>query len=144
MAEPTEERCLCERTQEGRLHCPVKIHLLAVVFSLTITPHRSAYKLLEMNQKKRFLRPGRHVLDLGAAPGAWTQVALKEGCRVCSVDLLDHSLKGEQSEASLWLKGDFQAEEIEKQMRAFAPLYEVILCDAAPSYSGQQSLDHLP
>jgi 23S rRNA U2552 (ribose-2'-O)-methylase RlmE/FtsJ len=43
----------------------------------------------------------------------------------------------------LWLKGDFQSEEIQLQITQFAPQFEVLLCDAAPSYSGQQSLDHL-
>uniref|UniRef100_A0A8C9Q631 rRNA methyltransferase 2, mitochondrial n=1 Tax=Spermophilus dauricus TaxID=99837 RepID=A0A8C9Q631_SPEDA len=41
---------------------------------------RSAFKLLEMNERHRILWPGLRVLDCGAAPGAWSQVAVHTGC----------------------------------------------------------------
>src|SRR5436190_17840460 len=52
---------------------------------------RSAYKLTEIDERDRLFRPGQVVLDLGAAPGGWTQVAVKrvgERGRVIGIDLL--------------------------------------------------------
>src|ERR1700716_1105179 len=52
---------------------------------------RAAFKLLEINDKEKLLRPGVIVVDLGAAPGGWSQVAaqkVKPGGRVIAVDLL--------------------------------------------------------
>ncbi len=53
---------------------------------------RSAYKLLEINARDRLFRPGMTVVDLGAAPGSWSQVARRlvgPGGRVIATDLLD-------------------------------------------------------
>jgi len=49
---------------------------------------RAAYKLIELDQKFHFLKPGARVIDLGAAPGGWAQVAVAKGCKVVGVDLL--------------------------------------------------------
>src|SRR5579864_3288148 len=49
---------------------------------------RAAYKLIELDEKFRFLKPGQNVLDLGAAPGGWTQVAVKKKARVVAIDIL--------------------------------------------------------
>ena len=50
---------------------------------------RAAYKLIEIDDKFRFLKPGGRVLDLGAAPGGWSQVAVQRGASaVVGVDLL--------------------------------------------------------
>ncbi len=52
---------------------------------------RAAFKLIEINEKEKFLRPGATVVDLGAAPGSWSQVAaerVKPGGRVIAIDLL--------------------------------------------------------
>jgi 23S rRNA (uridine2552-2'-O)-methyltransferase len=50
---------------------------------------RAAYKLLELDQKFRVLRKGARVLDLGSAPGGWSQVAAKAGAVVVAADVLD-------------------------------------------------------
>ncbi|MCR6643694.1 MAG: RlmE family RNA methyltransferase [Terricaulis sp.] len=49
---------------------------------------RAAYKLIELDEKFQFLKRGARVIDLGAAPGGWAQVAVKRGCAVVGVDLL--------------------------------------------------------
>lgn len=49
---------------------------------------RAAYKLIELDEKFHFLKRGQRVIDLGAAPGGWAQVAVKRGCTVVGVDLL--------------------------------------------------------
>lgn len=48
---------------------------------------RAAYKLVGLDERFELLKPGRHVLDLGCAPGGWTQVAAAAGCRVVGLDL---------------------------------------------------------
>ena len=45
---------------------------------------RAAYKLLEIDDKHRLLKPGQRVVDLGAAPGGWSQIAARPGCRPSS------------------------------------------------------------
>lgn len=49
---------------------------------------RAAYKLLEIDEKAKVLKRGQSVVDLGAAPGGWCQVALARGCNVVAIDLL--------------------------------------------------------
>lgn len=50
---------------------------------------RAAYKLIEIDEKLHLLKPGQFVVDLGAAPGGWSQVAVKKGCQVIALDLLE-------------------------------------------------------
>src|ERR1700743_1822172 len=50
---------------------------------------RAAFKLIELNEKFRFLKKGARVLDLGAAPGGWSQVAAQRGARVVGADVLE-------------------------------------------------------
>ena len=108
---------------------------------------RAAFKLLDMDAKRRFLKPRAAVLDLGAAPGGWTQVALRKGCGpVVSCDLLEHSLPpGDPCLPQLqWIKGDFTSAEVQARMAArLGGQCDVLLCDAAPDYAGQASLDHI-
>src|SRR5512140_1520402 len=49
---------------------------------------RAAYKLLEIDQRDHLLKPGTAVVDWGATPGGWSQVAAARGCRVIALDLL--------------------------------------------------------
>lgn len=98
---------------------------------------RAAYKLLEIDQRDRLLKPGMIVVDLGAAPGSWCQVAvqkMKRQGRVVAIDLLPvapmpgvESLEGDFTEqASLdWLEGKLQG------ARA-----DLVLSDMAPNISG--------
>ena len=50
---------------------------------------RAAYKLLEIDEKAKLLKKGQSVIDLGAAPGGWCQVAAAKGCNVVAIDLLE-------------------------------------------------------
>jgi 23S rRNA (uridine2552-2'-O)-methyltransferase len=49
---------------------------------------RAAYKILEIDEKAKILKRGQSVIDLGAAPGGWCQVAAAKGCKVVAIDLL--------------------------------------------------------
>ncbi len=97
---------------------------------------RSAYKLIEIQKKYRLLNPQKFVLDLGAAPGGWSQVAL-EYCgpgRITAIDLLDmQPLSG----VSI-ITGDF-----EEQLTNLNQEFSVILSDMSPSTCGISSVDHL-
>jgi len=94
---------------------------------------RAAYKLLELDEKHRILKPGFVVIDLGAAPGGWAQVAaakVRPGGRVVAIDLLDMApVPGVEFQ-----KGDFR--EI-----AFEGLADVVLSDISPNISGIRDTD---
>jgi 23S rRNA (uridine2552-2'-O)-methyltransferase len=112
---------------------------------------RAAYKIIGIDDKYRFLLPGARVLDLGAAPGGWCQVAVarvnalgeKSGRargRVIGVDLQDmEPIPG----AELHLL-DFLSDGADDQIRAWlgGPA-DVVLSDMAPSASGHRQTDHL-
>lgn len=98
---------------------------------------RAAYKLLEIDRKDRLLRPGMVVLDLGAAPGGWSQVAAeKVGARgkVVAVDLLDIApLPGVTV-----LRSDFRDADLEAALGGPA---DVVLSDVMPNVSGVPLVD---
>jgi 23S rRNA (uridine2552-2'-O)-methyltransferase len=95
---------------------------------------RSAFKLLEIDDKEKLLRPGAIVVDLGAAPGGWSQVAaarVKPGGRVIAIDLLKIApITGVEVMA-----GDFRVARLEG-VRA-----DIVLSDLAPNLSGVANVD---
>jgi len=98
---------------------------------------RAAYKLLEIDRKDRLLRPGMRVLDLGAAPGGWSQVAsakVKPGGKVVAVDLLDvKPIHGVTT-----FRGDFREADLEAALGGKA---DVVLSDMMPNVTGVPLVD---
>jgi len=96
---------------------------------------RSAYKLIEIHEKYKIVHG--HILDLGAAPGAWLQVAKKLGAQPEGIDLLEiqpiYSVRT--------LKADIFSQETKEFIGN--NIYDTILCDIAPNCSGQKEHDHL-
>lgn len=92
---------------------------------------RAAYKLLEIDAKEKLLRPGALVLDLGAAPGGWSQVAAKRGAKVIAIDLLPVAPIAEVEVR----KGDFR-----EQLQGVPPV-DVVLSDLSPNLSGIRNVD---
>jgi 23S rRNA (uridine2552-2'-O)-methyltransferase len=94
---------------------------------------RAAFKLLGMNEKEKLLRPGQLVVDLGAAPGGWSQVAAQKvqpGGRVVAVDLLEIApIKGVTV-----LRADFRDGKLIEALAGAKA--DVVLCDVAPNLSG--------
>jgi 23S rRNA (uridine2552-2'-O)-methyltransferase len=94
---------------------------------------RAAYKLLEIDQKHSLFRPGMTVLDLGAAPGGWSQVAAQKvmpGGRVVAIDVLEMApISGVNI-----IKGDFRQVSIENRA-------DVVLSDVSPNLSGIPNVD---
>jgi 23S rRNA (uridine2552-2'-O)-methyltransferase len=103
---------------------------------------RAAYKLLELQRKDRLLRPGLCVVDLGAAPGGWSQVAAAEvgpRGRVLALDLLPiEPIAGVDV-----LTGDFNEAAVLADALAWlggAPA-DLVLSDMAPNVSGMKAVD---
>lgn len=103
---------------------------------------RAVYKLLEIDQKDHLFRKGMTVVDLGAAPGAWSQVAAervgKDGL-VVALDLLEvEPIRGVQ-----FLQGDFREEETLQRLLEILGdrKVDLVLSDMAPNISGMRSVD---
>lgn len=106
---------------------------------------RASFKLLQLNRKFKIIKEGNSVVDLGAAPGGWSQVALEavgtEGL-VVAVDL--NRIKSFSDENFWSIKGDFTQKEIlEEIQRTLQGKADVIISDAAPKLSGIKDLDQL-
>lgn len=103
---------------------------------------RAAYKLLEIQEKDRILGPGMRVVDLGAAPGSWSQIAARltgsQG-RVIALDLLDM----EPLDGVRVLKGDFREPEVLEAVRAElgGASLDLLLSDMAPNITGTSAVD---
>lgn len=99
---------------------------------------RAAFKLLELNEKERFLKPGGRVVDLGAAPGGWSQVAVQKvgpQGRVIAIDLLPFApISGVTA-----LQGDFREPVLLESLGAEKA--DAVLCDMAPNLSGIPLVD---
>ena len=101
---------------------------------------RSAYKLIEMNQKYKFLKKNSKVLDLGSCPGGWSQVASKEieKGKILAVDIKNM----EKINNVDFIKGDLCDENIYKKIfMYFDSKIDVVLSDMAADTSGNKSLD---
>jgi 23S rRNA (uridine2552-2'-O)-methyltransferase len=107
---------------------------------------RAAYKLLEINDKFKILKPGSKILDLGAAPGGWSQVASEVVHRsvlssdIIALDLLDMDpLPG-----VTFIKKDFyDADAAETIINLAKDKVDVVLSDMAPNTIGHGKTDHL-
>lgn len=107
---------------------------------------RAAYKLIELDDKFHLLKAGKTVLDLGAAPGGWTQVAAmrtkstEEKPLVVGVDILP--MPSVPSARIMQL--DFMDDAAPDAIRALIPEgVDVVLSDMAPNTTGHQATDHL-
>jgi 23S rRNA (uridine2552-2'-O)-methyltransferase len=103
---------------------------------------RAAFKLLELDERDRFLRPGCRVVDLGAAPGGWSQVAAARvgpKGRVIALDLLPI----EPIPGVTLLQGDFRTDAVLEALRAEvgARAVDVVISDLAPNVSGVAVVD---
>jgi 23S rRNA (uridine2552-2'-O)-methyltransferase len=102
---------------------------------------RAAFKLAELDDRFRLLRRGARVVDLGAAPGGWSQVSIRRGAgRVVGVDLLPM----DPVPGAVVLQGDFTDADV--QARVIAELggkADLVLADVAPNTTGHAATDHL-
>lgn len=103
---------------------------------------RSAYKLLEINEKDRLLRPGLLVLDLGSAPGGWSQVAsnlVGSKGKIIATDILPmESVKNVD-----FIQGDFREQSVLDEILAHlgGARPDLVISDIAPNITGIDSAD---
>lgn len=104
---------------------------------------RASYKLIQLNKKFKIIKPRDYVVDLGAAPGGWSQVALDivgDDGKVVAVDL--QRIKPFEHENFIQITGDFTKNEtVEKIKDALSWNADVILSDAAPKLTGIKDID---
>ena len=103
---------------------------------------RAAYKLLEIQDEEKFLKPGMVVVDLGAAPGSWSQVVSEivgDTGKVFALDLLEISPMPRVE----IIRGDFTAEEvlIELEKMLNGSQVDLVISDMAPNISGIKAVD---
>lgn len=106
---------------------------------------RASYKLLQLNNKFNIIKKGDIVLDLGAAPGGWSQIALdkvgEEGL-VIGVDL--QRIKPMEDNNFIGITGDFTSEEtVEEIFEITGRKVDIILSDASPKLSGVKDVDQV-
>ena len=108
---------------------------------------RAAFKLLEIHQRYNILKEGYKVIDLGSAPGSWTQVVVdyvkssKDDPTVLAVDKVQMS----PVPGSEFILGDVTNEETRLEIGEFfdMQLVDVILSDIAPNFEGDKDCDHM-
>ncbi len=102
---------------------------------------RSAYKIAELDDKYKLLGPGMKIVDLGAAPGGWAQVAIERGAtRVIGIDILPmEPLAGAE-----FIEMDFNDNEAPARLKELLDgQADVVLSDLAPNTIGHKATDHL-
>ena len=103
---------------------------------------RSAYKLIEINEKFKIFKGGMSVLDIGAAPGSWSQYLSKvvKNGKIISIDL-----KGmEKIENNIQIKGDFTEIDIQNQIKkCLNKKLDVVISDMAVNTTGIKSIDSI-
>jgi len=103
---------------------------------------RASFKLIELNQKFKFIKKNTNLLDLGSCPGSWAQVAsntIKSG-KILSIDIKDM----EPVKNVKFLKGDILDENTKiKVMEFFQDKLDVIISDMAADTTGNRSLDSI-
>lgn len=103
---------------------------------------RAAYKLLEIDDKDKLIKPGMTIVDLGSTPGSWSQVAvqrLKGQGRVIALDILDmHPIAGVE-----FIQGDFREASVLRQLEAALNKSQVdlVIADMAPNITGIKDVD---
>jgi 23S rRNA (uridine2552-2'-O)-methyltransferase len=107
---------------------------------------RAAYKLLEIDEKYKLFKPGQRIVDLGAAPGGWSQVATAKTCardgkgRVIAIDPLEM----EAIEGVEFRRQDFHDEDAPRRLREWlGGLADGVLSDMAANATGHRATDHL-
>lgn len=103
---------------------------------------RAAFKLLEINDKDQLIRPNLNIVDLGAAPGSWSQVVaqIQQGRgKIIALDILPM----EAMEHVQFIQGDFREESVLNQllMALDGAAVDLVLSDMAPNLSGNKSID---
>ncbi len=102
---------------------------------------RAAFKLLEMDEKLDFLRKGQVIVDLGAAPGGWSQIAAQRGAKVVAIDLLEMDELPDVDFAQMDFTDDDAVEKLLAMLGGRKA--DCVLSDMAPNTIGHKQTDHI-
>jgi 23S rRNA (uridine2552-2'-O)-methyltransferase len=101
---------------------------------------RAAFKIREIDEKFRILKPGARVVDIGAAPGGWSEYAASKKCKTVAVDILDMP----EIPGVIFGRFDFAEPECADFIREnLGSAADVVMSDIAPNTTGNASVDHL-
>ena len=103
---------------------------------------RSAYKLIEIDEKFKIFKGGLTVIDIGAAPGSWSQYASKvvKNGKIISIDLKDM----DKIKNTIQIKGDFTNSEIKNHIKSYLDKGpEVVMSDMAVNTTGIKNIDSI-
>ncbi len=103
---------------------------------------RSVYKLIEIDEKFRIFKDGMKVIDIGAAPGSWSQYVSKKVKRgkIISIDLKEM----EEIKNTIQIKGDFTKKDIQKKIKTFlSQESDVVMSDMAVNTTGIKDIDSI-
>ena len=103
---------------------------------------RSVYKLIEIDKKFKIFKGGMNVIDIGAAPGSWSQYASKtvKNGKIISVDLKEM----QKIQNTIQIKGDFTSLETKKQIKSYITnRSDVVMSDMAVNTTGIKDLDSI-
>ena len=103
---------------------------------------RAVYKLEEIEKKFKIFRNGISVIDLGAAPGGWSQYLSKniKNAKILSIDLMEM----EKIKNTFQIKGDFSESDSKKQIKDyFGEKVDIVLSDMAANTTGNKNMDSL-
>jgi 23S rRNA (uridine2552-2'-O)-methyltransferase len=101
---------------------------------------RAAFKLLELDEKFHFLKKGAKVLDLGAAPGGWSQVAAARGATVVAADVLDM----EEIPGVTFFQADLTDARVPQMLKdALDGPADLVMTDMAAPTTGHRATDHI-
>lgn len=104
---------------------------------------RASFKLIQLNEKYHFLAPGKRIVDLGCAPGGWTQVAIEKSKGKGQIVGLD-ILQTQPIEGAILLCQDFTSEDAPLLLKqALNGPADVVMSDMAANTTGHQQTDHL-
>ena len=103
---------------------------------------RSVYKLIEINEKFKIFKGGMSVIDIGAAPGSWSQFVSKsiKNVKLISIDLK----KMDPIQNSIQIKGDFTDQKIQNEIKSyFSKGFDVVMSDMAVNTTGIKNIDSI-
>ena len=103
---------------------------------------RSVYKLIEIDDKFKIFKGGMNVIDIGAAPGSWSQYASKlvKSGKIISIDLKEM----EKIQNTIQIKGDFTQKKIQNQIKShFSNGLDVVMSDMAVNTTGIKDIDSI-
>ncbi|MDH3945966.1 MAG: 23S rRNA (uridine(2552)-2'-O)-methyltransferase RlmE [Chromatiales bacterium] len=103
---------------------------------------RATFKLAEIDRSEKLLRSGMSVVDLGAAPGGWSQYVVSRfggACRVVALDILPM----EEIDGVLVIQGDFRDEDVLRRLETALEKHKIdlVISDMAPNLSGVAAVD---